>query len=44
MSIADEIGKLDELYRRGALSQVEFEWRGPALSIGNRARRCDIDP
>lgn len=33
MSIADEIGKLDELYRRGALSHVEFE-RAKARVLG----------
>jgi phage shock protein PspC (stress-responsive transcriptional regulator) len=38
MSIADEIGKLDELYRRGALSQVEFE-RAKARVLGEALPR-----
>lgn len=40
MSIADEIGKLDELYRRGALSQVEFE-RAKARVLGEASPRRD---
>ncbi len=38
MSIADEIGKLDELYRRGALSQFEFE-RAKARVLGEASPR-----
>lgn len=37
MSIADEIGQLDELHRRGVLSQSEFE-RAKARVLGGAPR------
>jgi phage shock protein PspC (stress-responsive transcriptional regulator) len=40
MSIAEEINKLDELYRRGALSQIEFE-RAKARVLGAPSPRRD---
>lgn len=40
MSIADEIGKLDELHRRGALSDEEFE-RAKARVLGGASPRRD---
>ncbi len=39
MSLSEELGKLDELHRRGALSEEEFD-RAKARVIGDGVRPC----
>ena len=45
MSLGDELGKLDELHRRGALSEEEFaRAKARGLTGGARAQHAERRP